>query len=97
MEGLHNDKLLWPLTGKFAVTLLNQVIDTGYHSVINGVEDANRIVSSLVDFNAEDVWDQPRFIKTHTLLHSQYLKMILCALKCSCFSSCNYYLCPQLN
>jgi len=74
MEGPHDDKLLWPLTGKFAVTLLNQVSDTGHHSVINSVEDANRIVSSLVDFNAEDVWDQPRFIKTHTLLNSQYLK-----------------------
>jgi len=58
MEGPHDDKLLWPLTGKFAVKLLNQVSDTGHHSVINSVDDANRIAPSFVGFNTGNVWRQ---------------------------------------
>ena len=33
MKGPHDDKLTWPMRGKFTVTLLNQISDNNHHSV----------------------------------------------------------------
>ena len=69
MEGPCDDKLCWPLKGKFKVTLLNQTSDTDHHVVTHYITGANRI-----GFIIEKMWYHPRFIRTSTLLSSNYLK-----------------------
>ena len=73
MEGLYDENLPWPLTGNFKVTLLNQISDTDHHTVTDGIDDTNQVVS-IDDFDAIDVWHQPQFIKSAVLQRSKYLK-----------------------
>ena len=68
MEGPYDDKLRWPLKGKFKVTLLNQISDSKHHSVCHNIS------ASKVTCYATMMWFHPRFIKTTALLSSEYLK-----------------------
>ena len=73
MEGPYDNTLLWPLKGKFKVTLLNQAKDTNHHSVTHQINGVNR-VHFWTDSSSKMMWYHPRFIKTTTLLSSEYLK-----------------------
>ena len=75
MEGPYDDKLSWPLKGKFKVTLLNQVSDTDHHSVAHNISGAEQISAShWLEDDTEEIWYHHRFIKTATLLSSKYLQ-----------------------
>ena len=64
------------LNGKIKVTLLNQIGDIGHHSVAHNINSAG--CSNVIDWDGtyllKQIWCYPRFIKTTTLLSSEYLK-----------------------
>ena len=72
MRGPCDDMLPWPLKGKFKVTLLNQIGDTKHHSVAHNISIEQ--VSSWSWSGTKMMWYHPRFIKTTTLISSEYLK-----------------------
>ena len=81
MKGPYDDKLTWPLRGKFEVKLLNQISDCEYHSMIVTYDDKtpNDIASRFTDdTGTNDGWGYPMFILNKDL-HKvtptfQYLK-----------------------
>ena len=70
LRGPHDYLLPWPLKGKFRVTLLNQISDAN-HPIVGQNISVDQV--TWLD-NSKMMWYHPRFIKTVTLLNSDYLK-----------------------
>ena len=71
VKGLYDDKLSWPMKGKFQVRLLNQIVDSGHHSRTGYVYKSDQPTSNV---DTEDIWSEPFFIRIASELLSQYLE-----------------------
>ena len=84
MKGPYDNKLSWPLTGKYEVRLLNQTSDESHHSRTASIYNANMIVSdddssppsckAVAYGTVKEVWRESRFIKIASTMSPQYLK-----------------------
>ncbi|XP_065901454.1 TNF receptor-associated factor 4-like [Dysidea avara] len=79
MKGPNDDKLAWPLRGRFEVKLLNQISDCEHYSKIVTFDDyiPDDVAGRVTDSNASS-WGHPRFISNENLYKvtptCQYLK-----------------------
>ena len=78
VKGPHDDKLAWPLKGKFQVTLLNQISNCKHHTVTVSNDDRIPDSSASRFGKSSDCWGKRQFISNEDL-HKvtptcQYLK-----------------------
>ena len=81
MKGSHDDKLMWPLRGKFGVQLLNQISDSEHHSITVTYDDNTPKDSTSRVMNGDSAtygWGRSQFISIKDLRKAtptcQYLK-----------------------
>ena len=68
MKGPHDNKLMWPLRGKFEIKLLNQINDSEHHSeTLDYDENIPNGVGIIIDGEVDDGWGWPHYISNEEL------------------------------
>ena len=68
MKGPHDDQLTWPLRGKFAIKLLNQISDSEHHSLALAYNDDTPDDVGIITDSAKDRgWGIHKFISNEDL------------------------------
>jgi len=80
MKGPHDNEVAWPLRGKFAVKLLNQISDCEHYTVIvtYGTHTPDKYAGRVTDDDRGEGWGRAKFISNVDLhkvtLTCQYVK-----------------------